>query len=40
VAYGGSDGRRLYITEAETGTIQVADMPIEGSVMFSHMGKA
>jgi gluconolactonase len=40
VAYGGSDGRRLYITEAETGTIQVADIPIEGSVMFSHMGEA
>jgi gluconolactonase len=37
VAYGGPDGRRLYITEAETGTIQVADVPIDGSVMFSHM---
>jgi gluconolactonase len=36
VAYGGADGRRLYITEAETGTIQVADMPIGGSEMFSH----
>jgi gluconolactonase len=40
VAYGGPDGRRLYITEAETGTIQVADMPVEGGVMFSHMGEA
>jgi gluconolactonase len=39
VAYGGPDGRRLYITEAETGTIQVADMPISGSVMFSHAAK-
>jgi gluconolactonase len=38
VAYG-PDGRRLYITEAETGTIQVADMPVEGGVMFSHMGE-
>lgn len=37
VAYGGPDGRRLYITEAETGTIQVADVPISGSVMFSHV---
>ncbi len=37
VAYGGPDGRRLYITEAETGTIQVADVPINGSVMFSHV---
>ncbi len=40
VAYGGPDGRRLYITEAETGTIQVADMPINGSVMFSHADQA
>jgi len=39
VAYGGPDGRRLYITEAETGTIQVADVPISGSVMFSHAAK-
>ena len=36
VAYGGPDGRRLYITEAETGTIQVADMPFSGAAMFSH----
>jgi gluconolactonase len=40
VAYGGPDGRRLYITEAETGTIQIADVPIAGSVMFSHMDAA
>jgi len=40
MAYGGPDGRRLYITEAETGTIQVADMPIKGSVMFSHADEA
>jgi gluconolactonase len=39
VAYGGSDGRRLYITEAETGTIQVVDMPITGGVMFSHVNE-
>ena len=39
VAYGGPDGRRLYITEAETGTIQVADVPISGSAMFSHTPK-
>jgi gluconolactonase len=37
LAYGGPDGRRLYITEAETGTIQVADLPTSGSMMFSHM---
>ena len=40
VAYGGPDGRRLYITEAETGTIQVADMPFSGAVMFSHTDEA
>jgi gluconolactonase len=40
LAYGGPDGRRLYITEAETGTIQVADVPINGSMMFSHMDEA
>ena len=40
VAYGGSDGRRLYITEAETGTIQVADMPVNGGVLFSHAEEA
>ena len=36
VAYGGTDRRRLYITEAETGTIQVAEVPVEGCRMFSH----
>ncbi len=40
VAYGGPDGRRLYITEAETGTIQVADMPFGGAAMFSHVDEA
>jgi gluconolactonase len=40
VAYGGSDGQRLYITEAETGTIQVADVPIGGCTMFSQVGEA
>jgi gluconolactonase len=40
VAYGGADGRRLYITEAETGTIQVADVPIGGSAMFSHAARS
>jgi gluconolactonase len=37
LAFGGPDGRRLYITESETGTIQVAEMPVQGSTMFSHM---
>jgi gluconolactonase len=40
VAYGGPDGRRLYITEAETGTIQFANMPVSGVPMFSHLRTA
>jgi gluconolactonase len=40
VAYGGPDGCRLYITEAETGTIQVADTSINGCMMFSHADEA
>jgi gluconolactonase len=39
VAYGGPDGRRLYITEAETGTIQCADMPHGGAPLFSHLAE-
>jgi gluconolactonase len=39
VAYGGPGGRRLYITEAETGTIQVADVPTKGCGMYSHADK-
>ncbi len=33
-AYGGPDGKRLYITESETGTVLVADMPEPGRPMF------
>jgi hypothetical protein len=40
VAYGGPYGQRLYITEAETGTIQVADVPVSGCTMFSHVDEA
>jgi gluconolactonase len=36
VAFGGLDGRRLYITESQTGTIQVADVPVRGASLFSH----
>jgi gluconolactonase len=35
VAYGGPDRRTLYITESETGTILMADMPTPGRRMFS-----
>jgi gluconolactonase len=37
IAYGGSDRRTLYITEAETGSILVAQMDVPGRVMPSHM---
>ena len=37
---GGLAVSRIYVTEAESGTIQVADVPIHGSVMFSHMAEA
>lgn len=36
LAYGGPDGRRLYITESETGTIQIADLEAPGLTLFSH----
>lgn len=36
LAYGGTDARTLYITEAETGTIQFVPMPVAGVSMFSH----
>ncbi len=36
VAYGGVDGRDLYITESETGTILRARMTVPGKTMFSH----
>lgn len=36
VAYGGSDGRTLFITESASGTILTAPMPVPGRPMFSH----
>lgn len=36
LAYGGPDNRRLYITEAATGSILVAELPVPGRAMFSH----
>jgi gluconolactonase len=35
-AYGGPDGRTLYITESETGTVMMARMPVPGLALFSH----
>ncbi len=37
VAYGGPDGRSLYITESETGQVLVAQVPSPGRTMYSHM---
>ena len=36
LAFGGADGRELYITESQTGTILRARMPVAGKVMYSH----
>jgi gluconolactonase len=36
VAFGGPGNKTLYITEADTGTIQSVEMPIPGKVMYSH----
>ena len=35
-AYGGVDGKTLFITESKTGTILSARMPVAGRPMFSH----
>ncbi|WP_109794319.1 SMP-30/gluconolactonase/LRE family protein [Minwuia thermotolerans] len=37
VAYGGPDNKQLFITESETGTVLVADLPVPGKPMYSHM---
>lgn len=36
VAYGGPDGRTLFITESASGTILAARVPVAGRPMFSH----
>src|SRR6516164_437679 len=36
-AYGGSDGKALYITKSETGTILSAKLEVSGKQMYSHM---
>lgn len=37
LAYGGEDGRSIYITESEQGVILRARMPVAGRPMYSHM---
>ena len=36
-AYGGPDGKSLFITESQSGTILRAQLPTPGRVMYSHM---
>ncbi len=36
VAFGGPDGRSLFITESATGCILRCEMPVAGHRMFSH----
>jgi gluconolactonase len=35
-AFGGVDGKQLFITESKTGTILVADLKVSGRAMYSH----
>ena len=37
IAYGGGDGKTLYITESESASILTAEMPVPGRPMYSHM---
>jgi len=36
LAYGGPANKQLFITESDTGTVLLADMPAPGKPMFSH----
>ena len=36
LAFGGLDGKQLFITDSSTGTILVADLEHAGQPMFSH----
>lgn len=40
MAFGGPDGRTLFITESESGTLLQADMPVAGLPLFSHSASA
>ena len=35
-AYGGADGKQLFITESKSGTVLVADLKVAGRPMYSH----
>jgi gluconolactonase len=36
IAYGGPEGRHLYITESETATVHVVQVPVPGAPLYSH----
>ncbi|HUZ74882.1 MAG TPA: SMP-30/gluconolactonase/LRE family protein [Stellaceae bacterium] len=38
LAFGGSDGRQLFITESDTGSILRCEAPVAGKPMFAHHG--
>lgn len=38
IAFGGPDNRRLHITESESGSVLVAELPVTGQPMYSHAG--
>ena len=40
MAFGGPDGRTLFITESESGTLLQADMPVAGLPLFSHSARS
>jgi gluconolactonase len=36
LCYGGPEGRTVFITESETGSVLAADMPVAGCTLYSH----
>jgi gluconolactonase len=38
VAYGGPEMKTLYVTEADSGTVQMAELDVPGLPLFSHLG--
>jgi gluconolactonase len=38
LAFGGADGRSLFVTESETGSILRAALPVSGQPLYSHAG--
>jgi gluconolactonase len=37
MAYGGADGKTLFITESYSGAILAARMPTAGKILYSHL---